>query len=131
MIIGIGTDIVNIKRIENILNIYGNKFINRIFTKEEIKYCTNHLNSANFFAKRFAAKEAVLKALGTGLSKGISFSDIEIKKDYNKKPIVSLNSKAMVILNNKGYNHSDINILLSLSDDYPYALAYVIIESIK
>lgn len=130
MIIGIGTDIVNIKRIENILNIYGNKFINRIFTEEEIKYCIKHINSASFFAKRFAAKEAILKALGTGLSKGISFPDIEIKKDHNKKPIVSLNSKAMVILNNKGYNHSDINILLSLSDDYPYALAYVIIESI-
>ena len=77
-IFGIGTDIVNIKRIEKSLKKYGNKFKNKIFSKKEIIYCEKKKNSGAFYAKRFAAKEALSKALGTGIRKGVKFKNIEI-----------------------------------------------------
>ena len=83
-IFGIGTDIVNIKRIEKSLKLHGSRFKNNIFSKNEINYCEKKKNSAAFYAKRFAAKEALSKALGTGIRKGINFKHIEVINNINE-----------------------------------------------
>ena len=93
-IFGIGTDIVNIKRMEKCLKLHGNKFKKDIFSKNEITYCENKKNSGAFYAKRFAAKEALSKALGTGIRKGINFQNIEISNDNLGKPSIKLNGNA-------------------------------------
>ena len=89
-IFGIGTDIVNIKRMEKIFIKKNNNFKNRIFSKREILYCENKKKSYSYYAKRFAAKEALSKALGTGIRKGINFKDIEILNDKMGKPYINL-----------------------------------------
>ena len=86
-IFGIGTDIVNIKRMSKTLKSKNNNFKKRIFSKNEIIYCEKKKNSSSFYAKRFAAKEALSKALGTGIRKGINFKDIEIFNDNFGKTI--------------------------------------------
>jgi holo-[acyl-carrier protein] synthase len=126
-IFGIGTDIVNIKRIEKSLEEYRNTFKARIFTKDEISYCEKSKNPASFFAKRFAAKEALSKALGTGIRKGINFKDIEILNDKYGKPFIKLKGKTKSFLKKKVKNKT-YNIYLSLSDDKPWAQATVIIS---
>ena len=89
-IFGIGTDIVNIVRMEKSLKRYGNKFKNNTFSKNEISYCEKKKNPGAFYAKRFAAKEALSKALGTGIRKGIKFKNIEIRNDSYGKPSIRL-----------------------------------------
>ena len=89
-IFGIGTDIVNIKRMDHSLKKYGNSFKNRIFSKKEISYCEGKKNSGAFYAKRFAAKEAFSKALGTGIRKGVNLKDIEISNNVHGKPFILL-----------------------------------------
>ena len=89
-IFGIGTDIVNIKRIDKSLKINGSKFKNRIFSKKEITYCDNKKYPSKFYAKRFAAKEALSKALGTGIRKDINFKNIEISNNHYGKPSIKL-----------------------------------------
>ena len=126
-IFGIGTDIVNIKRMEKSLKRYGNKFKNNIFSKKEIVYCERKKNSSAFYAKRFAAKEAFAKALGTGIRKGISLKDIEIFNDTLGKPNIKLRGTASNLLKKK-ITKKKYNIYLSLSDDDPWAQATVIIS---
>ena len=92
-IFGIGTDIVYIKRIEKSLKLRGNKFKNNIFSKNEITYCEKKKNSSAFYAKRFSAKEALSKALGTGIRKDIKFKNIEIRNDAYGKPFIRLKGK--------------------------------------
>ena len=89
-IFGIGTDIVNIKRIDYSLKKHGLNFKNRIFSKKEISYCDKKKNSGAFYAKRFAAKEAFSKALGTGIRKGVNLKNIEISNNVQGKPLISL-----------------------------------------
>ena len=125
-IFGIGTDIVNIKRIEKSIRMNGNRFKNKIFTKKEILYCENKKNPASFYAKRFAAKEAFTKALGTGIRKNISFKNIEISNNRYGKPIIILSGSVDGFLKKKIRNKK-YNIYLSLSDDKPWAQATVII----
>lgn len=126
-IFGIGTDIVNIKRMEKSLKLYGDKFKKNIFSKKEIIYCENKKNSCSFYAKRFAAKEALSKALGTGIRKGISFQNIEISNDLYGKPSIHLKGSADIYLKKK-IKKKKYNIYLSLSDDKPWAQATVIIS---
>ena len=126
-IFGIGTDIVNIKRMEKSLKKNGSKFKNRIFSKKEIEYCENSKNSFAFYAKRFAAKEALSKALGTGIRKGISFKNIEISNDKLGKPFINLNGSTADFLKKK-IKTKKYSIYLSLSDDEPWAQATVIIS---
>ena len=128
-IFGIGTDIVNIKRIEKSIRMNGNRFKNKIFTKKEILYCENKKNPASFYAKRFAAKEAFTKALGTGIRKNISFKNIEISNNRYGKPIIILSGSVDGFLKKKIRNKK-YNIYLSLSDDKPWAHATVIISYI-
>ena len=127
IIFGIGTDIVNINRLEKSLKKHGNKFINKIFSKNEISYCMSKKNPVPFYAKRFAAKEALTKALGTGFRKGISFKNIEVMNNEVGKPLIKLKGKALSMLKKKIKNRR-YQIDISLSDDKPWAQATVIIS---
>ena len=125
-IFGIGTDIINIKRINNSIKKGGFNFKKKIFSDTEINYCERKKNSSAFYAKRFAAKEAFAKALGTGITKGISLKDIEIYNDSSGKPNIRLKGVAGTLLKKK-IRKSKYYIYLSLSDDIPWAQATVII----
>ena len=124
-IYGVGTDLTNIYRIKK--SIKNNKFVNRLFNKIEIQKCNKQTNKANCYAKRFAAKEAMSKALGTGIRKGINFKDIEIKNDKFGKPSISLKGTTEKYLRMK-IKKKNYKIYLSLSDDIPWAQATVIIS---
>ena len=126
-IFGIGTDIVNIKRMEKSLKQYGSKFKNNIFSKNEITYCEKKKNPVPFYAKRFAAKEALSKALGTGIRKGINLKNIEITNDNFGKPSIELKGTTAAFLKKK-IKTKKYYIHLSLSDDIPWAQATVIIS---
>ena len=126
-IFGIGTDIVNIKRMDNSLKKLGNNFKNKIFSKNEILYCEKKMNPSSYYAKRFAAKEALSKALGTGLKKGINLKNIEIYNDLSGKPNIRLKGGVANYLKRK-IKKNKYNIYLSLSDDKPWAQATVIIS---
>ena len=124
-ILGIGTDIVNIKRMKRTLK--NKNFKGRIFSKNEIAYCENKKNPSSFYAKRFAAKEALSKALGTGIRKGINFRDIQITNNNYGKPTIKLHGTTANFLKKKIKNKK-YSIYLSLSDDLPWAQATVIIS---
>ena len=126
-IFGIGTDIVNIKRIEKSIKKNGERFKKRIFSKNEIIYCEKSNNPFSYYAKRFAAKEALSKALGTGIRKGIDFKNIEIFNDRFGKPSITLKGATQNFLEKK-IKKKKYNIYLSLSDDNPWAQATVIIS---
>ena len=120
-IYGVGTDIVDIARIKK--SIKNKKFINKIFSDKEIKNSKNKLDS--YYAKRFAAKEAFSKALGTGISEGISFNEISILNNDKGQPYIELLGKTKIIVNKKIKKRK---IFLSLSDEKKYAIATVIIN---
>ena len=124
-IFGIGTDIVNVGRIKNSLK--NKNFIARIFNKKEIQKCKRINNSNNCFAKRFAAKEAFSKAIGTGISKGINFNEIVILNKKTGKPYISVIGQTKETLNKK-FKRKKPKISLSLSDEKKYAVAFVTIS---
>ena len=123
-IFGIGTDLVDISRIKFFIKKNKN-YKKKIFSLKEIKYCDSKFNKISSYAKRFAAKEAFTKALGTGISKGISFNEISIKNNSDGKPFIELLGKTKTIFKNiiKKKN----KIYLSLSDEKNFALAMVVI----
>ncbi|WP_395476282.1 holo-ACP synthase [Rickettsia endosymbiont of Pantilius tunicatus] len=125
MIIGVGTDIVQIPRIEKIIKLYPKIFPKRILNTEELKKFAllKKESHATFLAKRFAAKEAISKAFGVGIGRGINFKDITVFNDELGKPIVKLDSDYTQKL-------LPFNIRLSLSDDYPICVAFVVVEKI-
>ena len=123
-IYGIGTDIVNVDRIKKILKT--KKSLNRLFSIEEITKCSKLINSNNCYAKRFAAKEAFSKALGTGISNGINFNEIIVMNNRNGKPFIKLKGKTMQIIKKKFKKKPKIS--LSLSDEKKYAVAFVTIS---
>lgn len=124
-IYGIGTDITNIDRIKQSLK--NKKFLNRIFNSFEIKRCNKRLISHNCFAKRFAAKEAFTKALGTGISKGLNFNEITVYNTGSGKPTIKLFGETKKLVS-KILKKKKFNVFLSLSDDKPFAIATVIIS---
>ena len=126
-IFGIGTDIINIKRMEKSIKKNGDNFINKVFSQKEILYCKKKKNPFPFYAKRFAAKEALSKALGTGIRKGIKFKNIEITNDDFGKPSIELKGTTATFLKKK-IKTKKYSIHLSLSDDIPWAQATVIIS---
>ena len=126
-IFGIGTDIVNIKRMENSLKKHGLSFRNRVFSKKEISYCEKKKNYSYFYAKRFAAKEAFTKALGTGIRKGVTLKNIEVSNNVHGKPSILLKGDLSNYLKKK-VKSKKYDIHLSLSDDKPWAQATVIIS---
>ena len=123
MTIAIGTDIIEIKRIADALERQGDKFVQRILTKSEIAEYRGRGNSVAFLAKRFAAKEAVAKALGIGIGRGISFQYIVVSNNAEGAPKVELQESAAERLKKLGGS----KVLLSLSDEKNYAIAYVAI----
>lgn len=129
MIIGVGTDLISVARIEEKFLKLGEKFTNRIFTKKEIEQASKLKNKSNFYAKRFAAKEAFSKAAGLGIGRGINFLDIEISNNDLGKPLIKvINNKESFLI--KHFACEKLNFHLSLSDEKNMALAMVIIEKI-
>ena len=124
-IFGVGTDIVSVDRIKNSLK--NKNFINRIFNKKEIFKCKKINNSINCYAKRFAAKEAFSKALGTGISNGINFKEIIVLNKKSGKPYISIVGKTKKIIDKK-FKRKKSKISLSLSDEKKYAVAFVTIS---
>ena len=124
-IIGNGVDIIKNSRINNSLKIKG--FLNRIFTEKEIQQGKKLKNKINFYAKRFAAKEAFVKAIGTGFRSDINFIDIEIKNYKNGKPYISLSKKLNNFLQKK-FKIQKYKVFLSLSDEKEYSIAFVVID---
>ena len=124
-IIGNGVDIIKNSRINNSLKING--FLNRIFTEKEIQQGRKLKNKINFYAKRFAAKEAFVKAIGTGFRSDINFIDIEIKNYKNGKPYILLSKKLNNFLQKK-FKIQKYKVFLSLSDEKDYSIAFVVID---
>ena len=127
-IFGVGTDIVKNSRIKKLIK--NKKFINRIFTSSEIKDSKKINQKVLFFSKRYAAKEAFVKSLGTGFAHNINFKDINISKKKSGKPYLTLSNKLKIILKRK-LKLKKIKIFLSLSDEKEYSVAYVITQKIK
>ena len=126
MIYGTGIDIIDIKRIRRVIRKYGNRFKKRCFSDNEIERSDKRLNSIESYAKRYAAKEACAKALGTGLARGVFWKDIEVVNNQYGKPFIKLHGKAKDIFRNMD-KASDTKIEVSLSDEKKYAIANVII----
>ena len=121
MLKGVGTDIIEIDRIEKIFNRYGQKFLDRMFTESEQEYCLKYHNPIQHYAGRFAAKEALVKALGTGIRKDVSWIDIEILNDKLGKPQVYLSPGVRSLF-------SDPTVHISISHSKKYATAVAIVE---
>ena len=124
-ILGIGTDIVSVDRIKNSLK--NKNFLKRVFNKKEIFKCKNIKTKTNCFAKRFAAKEAFSKALGTGISKGINLNEIVVLNKKSGKPYIYLTGKTKKILSQK-FKGKKSKVSLSLSDEKKFAVAFVTIS---
>lgn len=125
MIYGIGTDIVSIERVQEILKKNRDGFINRVLTEHERALFTNKADSAAFCAKRFAAKEAFSKALGTGIGRVVSFQDLTVRNNENGKPYFMPSEKLRLYLQEKGIRQGH----LSISDESSNALAFVVLET--
>ena len=124
-IIGNGVDIIQNSRIRKLIK--NPKFISRVFTKSEINDSKKIRNKTNFFAKRFAAKEAFVKSIGIGFRKSINLNDIFVKKSKLGKPTISFSNKVKKILIRK-FKSNRFKVFLSLSDEKRYSIAYVIIN---
>lgn len=129
MIIGVGNDIIDISRIERVLDRFGERFLNRIFTPAERARAERRANPAATYAKRFAAKEACAKALGTGLRRGVFWRDMGVANLSSGKPTMTLTGGALGRLNEIVPEGMIAQIDVSLSDDYPMAQAIVLISA--
>jgi len=121
VIYGIGTDIVDVSRMERNLSRYGSRFARRILTHREYQEFSRNSRPAHFLAKRFAAKEATVKALGTGFRNGLSLQQIGVAHDHNGRPLLEYSGKAEIVRRQCNVSESHI----SLSDEKRYALAFV------
>jgi holo-[acyl-carrier protein] synthase len=121
MIFGIGTDIVRISRIQQGLDRYGERFARRILAGEELTDFQRTLHPARFLARRFAAKEAVVKAYGTGFTRGMTFQDIVVSHDAAGKPLLLLSGRALELQYEMGIGEK----FISISDEQEYAVAFV------
>ena len=125
MILGIGVDIAEVARVREAIERHGERLLQRVFTPGEIAYCRRHKNAPERFAARFAAKEAAMKALGTGWGKGVAWRDFEVSNAPGGKPALKLTGKAAEIFQRLGGG----SMLLSLTHTAEHALAYVIFEA--
>tara|TARA_B100001123_G_scaffold275334_1_gene306384 strand:- start:355 stop:750 length:396 start_codon:yes stop_codon:yes gene_type:complete len=123
--LGIGVDIIENLRIKR--SITNKRFLTRVFSNTEITNSKKTTNKTGYYSKRFAAKEAFSKALGTGFSKGLNFNDISIVNDKNGKPSIKLNNKLKNIINRK-FKTKKINVFLSISDEKKHSIAFVVLE---
>jgi holo-[acyl-carrier protein] synthase len=125
MIIGTGVDICEVKRIADSITRFGDHFLRRVFTEQEIRYCQSKRNSAERFAARFAAKEATMKALGTGWSRGVIWTAMEVGHAPGGRPVLRLHGQAAEIAKQLGVTR----ISLSVTHTESTAMAIVIFES--
>ena len=125
-VLGIGVDIVENKRINSLIK--NDKFIKRIFSKNEIISSKKIIKKVSFFAKRFAAKESLAKALGTGFRNNLNLKDVEILNDYLGQPYYLKNKKINLLIK-KRFNINKFNLFLSISDEKGYSVAFTILQS--
>ena len=131
MIIGLGSDLCDIRRVEKTLERFGDRFVNRVFTETEKRKAESRVGRASTYAKRFAAKEACAKALGTGFNLGVFLKDIGVVNQRSGAPTLVLTggaAKRLAAITPAGH---DAVIHLTLTDDYPMAMAVVMIEALS
>ena len=124
MIVGTGVDIAEVARIRDAVGRFGERFLKRVFTPEEVRYCTSKANTEERLAARFAAKEAAMKAIGTGLRHGVTWQDVEVVRHLGGRPGLRLSGKAAEFAAALGCQR----IHLSLSHTEDQAIAHVILE---
>jgi len=125
MILGVGTDMIEIRRIESSIDQFGERFLRRVFTSEEIDYCQRKKkHAAESFAARFAAKEAGAKALGTGISRGVAWKEIEVRREPSGRPTLHFTGRARELADQLGIT----GLSVSLTHSRDLALAVVIAE---
>jgi holo-[acyl-carrier protein] synthase len=125
MVLGMGTDLIETRRLQQSMDRFGDRFLERVFTDGEIRYCKRKKNSAESFAARFAAKEAGAKALGTGISHGVSWKEFEVKREASGKPTLSLSGRAAELAGAMGVR----GVQLSLTHSRDLAMAVVLLET--
>jgi holo-[acyl-carrier protein] synthase len=125
MIVGTGVDIAEVKRIQAAVNRFGERFLKRVFTPAELRYCMAKPNAAERLAARFAAKEAGMKAIGTGLRLGVTWQDVEVLRMPGQRPMLEFHGKAAEFAERLGCRRTH----LSLSHTKEQAIAHVILES--
>ncbi|WP_336294098.1 holo-ACP synthase [Bartonella sp. CB169] len=130
MIIGLGNDLIDIRRIERMLIRYGDRFVQRIFTDIEQNKSNSLKERSSSYAKRFAAKEACAKALGTGIACGVGWKDMGVVNLPSGKPSMELTDRAQMQLQKLLPPRYEAIIHLSITDDFPWAQAFVIIEAL-
>ena len=123
---GIGIDVVEVERVSSSIDEFGEKFLNRIFTEQERKYCSAQKRPAIHYAARFAAKEAVAKAFGTGIGKNLSWLDVEVVRQASGEPMIELSGEGAVFAKEK--NIADIKISLTHAEHYAAANAVVLVS---
>ena len=131
MIIGIGNDLIDVRRVEKSLERFGERFVQRIFTLDEQAKAASRVTKAATYAKRFAAKEACAKALGTGIHKGVYFRDMGVVNLPSGQPTMILTGGALARLQAVTPKGMKAIIHVSLTDDLPLAQAFVVIEAVK
>ncbi len=129
MILGIGTDLANIDRIQGVLSRHGDRFRNRVFTETEQVKASRRKDEAGTYAKRWAAKEACSKALGTGLRMGIAWRDMSVTNLSSGQPVMEVTGWAKNRLDEMTPSDHEAVVHVSLTDDHPWAQAYVVIEA--
>ena len=129
MILGVGTDLANINRIAGVLERHGDRFRNRVFTEIEQRKAERRKDVAGTYAKRWAAKEACSKALGTGLRMGISWKDMAVSNLKTGQPVMTVTGWAAERLKEMTPEGHEATIHVSLTDDHPWAQAFVVIEA--
>ncbi len=131
MIIGIGSDIIDIRRIERSVDRFGERFLNRVFTEGERAKAESRRRSIDTYAKRFAAKEACAKALGTGIYRGVTWKQIEVVNLKGGKPTLRLTGAAAERLEELTPSTLNTLVHVTLTDDHPWAQAFVVIEAVE
>lgn len=130
MILGIGTDLANIERIDGVLARFGDRFRNRVFTATEQRRAERNPHPAAIYAKRWAAKEACSKALGTGLRMGIAWKDMAVSNLETGQPVMAVTGWALKRLQEMTPEGHEARIHVTLTDDHPWAQAFVVIEAL-
>jgi holo-[acyl-carrier protein] synthase len=124
MVLGLGTDLIETKRVQESIDRYGVRFLERVFTAGEIEYCQRKKNFAESFAARFAAKEAAAKALGTGISRGVSWKEFEVRREASGRPTLHVSGRARELADAMGVRRMQ----LSLTHSRELAMAVVVAE---
>ena len=124
MIVGLGIDLAEVARIEAAIRRYGERFLRRVFTEAEVRYCQSKANSGERFAGRFAAKEAAMKAIGTGWRRGVTWRDFEVAREASGRPVIRLSGVAAQVAGGLGAKRA----LVSITHSGTLAVAQVILE---